>query len=668
MSAIAGRVAIVPQGDWSINRSYTRLDLVKYNGKLYVAKANTLAGDLPTDTSKWMECVSNEASLPVASETTLGGVKVDGDTITIDEDGVIRSIGGGTVRSVNNVEPDENGNIRLEKVDYADNLTSDSAQDIYGAFSIRTSGGSASIADGDAWCSYIRGNSVKAGYIPEVLEVSSKSPSSIYVGINKETWRSEVSSSGDTTFNYSNGSWDVDPATKGVLVSGVGDSASGSCTKEYLVTVDTDAFATAVSKTSGSYEFTFATDGWQDSEGTSIDLSDYGISVDGTVFDDGDLIIVNYIHGEETASVTIHYVKQNRGTITNATPSSLVSTGWNLYQKSNGYARVVGGHQYRVEGSYTSVAFAKTISGQQTALEETDGFFSCEEDGYVFVVGAANDTCIYLPWTDWVDGYEGEFEDYTSSGFSVPVVDSANNPLPFATTGLCAVGSVRDEINFDILQAYSKIERMAYTSENLEIAVESGRAYDTDENYIYLVRAVPVTYNLSYSVMSAYTVADHGIEEWVGTTVPVYTESLYGQNLKDKLRKDVVMMSEQNLTKTQRKQVRKNIGVEQTKQYSVLSTAWDETTAADVAELNSKLYSEFNVQTDIDATDVPYIARISTTDFSDDTKAVCEFPKITPANLELRSLVQYAYFTATEIVLYATDQPTGNGIFCVKGE
>ena len=36
--AIAGRVAIVPKGDWSADATYKRLDAVTYNNTLYFAK------------------------------------------------------------------------------------------------------------------------------------------------------------------------------------------------------------------------------------------------------------------------------------------------------------------------------------------------------------------------------------------------------------------------------------------------------------------------------------------------------------------------------------------------------------------------------------------------------------------------------------------------------
>lgn len=56
--ANAGRVAIVPKGEYSATVAYKRLDLVRYQNDLYVAKkANT--GVLPTDTTTWMLCMEN---------------------------------------------------------------------------------------------------------------------------------------------------------------------------------------------------------------------------------------------------------------------------------------------------------------------------------------------------------------------------------------------------------------------------------------------------------------------------------------------------------------------------------------------------------------------------------------------------------------------------------
>ena len=127
------------------------------------------------------------------------------------------------------------------------------------------------------------------------------------------------------------------------------------------------------------------------------------------------------------------------------------------------------------------------------------------------------------------------------------------------TAGLCAIGEVRDELNFNIQKAYSRIDRMAYTAENLAAVIATGRAYDTDTNYIYVVRETPVEY--SFSIDGTYSVSDHGIEYFTAsTTTPVICETLYGENLKEKLRTDVLTISQQTLSSSQQAQVRENIG------------------------------------------------------------------------------------------------------------
>lgn len=45
--AIAGRVAIVPKGDWSAKSEYKRLDEVTYNNTMFIAKKLCRRGRYP---------------------------------------------------------------------------------------------------------------------------------------------------------------------------------------------------------------------------------------------------------------------------------------------------------------------------------------------------------------------------------------------------------------------------------------------------------------------------------------------------------------------------------------------------------------------------------------------------------------------------------------------
>ena len=59
--AIAGRVAIVPKGDWSADVTYKRLDAVTYNNALYFAKKDVPAGTATSNTEYWSKSIVGSA-------------------------------------------------------------------------------------------------------------------------------------------------------------------------------------------------------------------------------------------------------------------------------------------------------------------------------------------------------------------------------------------------------------------------------------------------------------------------------------------------------------------------------------------------------------------------------------------------------------------------------
>lgn len=86
--AIAGRVAIVPKGDWSADATYKRLDAVTYNNALYFAKKDVPAGTATSNTEYWSKSIVGGAGA-IATTEDAGIVKPDGTTITVDEDGTL---------------------------------------------------------------------------------------------------------------------------------------------------------------------------------------------------------------------------------------------------------------------------------------------------------------------------------------------------------------------------------------------------------------------------------------------------------------------------------------------------------------------------------------------------------------------------------------------------
>ena len=314
-----------------------------------------------------------------------------------------------------------------------------------------------------------------------------------------------------------------------------------------MATFNKATFLAYVQSTSGTITLSYTT-AW------SADPTLYGFTITGTPVD-GD-------------SISITYQKEDRGTIIAATPTAFNSTGWNLYNNATGvkYAKVVkysDDYGYKLGGTYSLVSFCETLTGTPTALTLDDGYFNVPSDGYVFVTGGDATTYIYPTWSDWTDSYSGDFQTY-----SVDTIDLTEAMLNFPN-GMFAIGLVRDEININTQTAINRIQRLAYSAENLASVIESGVDYVCDTDYIYAVLQTPTT--TAIDIDGSYTVSDHGIEFFDGTTIPVITETLYGENLKDKLRTDVVTLSSQTLTATQKSQVLSNIGAASASDLSTLS-------------------------------------------------------------------------------------------------
>ena len=87
--------------------------------------------------------------------------------------------------------------------------------------------------------------------------------------------------------------------------------------------------------------------------------------------------------------------------------------------------------------------------------------------------------------------------------------------------------------------------------------------YDYDDSWIYYVLPTPITFEVDIS--PDYTVNDWGTEEFLGTEIPCAAQMLYSQNLRDKLRTDVLTISTQTpaLTQSEINSVASNLGITQ---------------------------------------------------------------------------------------------------------
>lgn len=86
--AIAGRVAIVPKGEWSANATYKRLDAVTYNNTLYFAKKEVPAGTATSNTEYWSKSIVGGVGA-IAKPEEAGIVKPDGKSMSVDESGTL---------------------------------------------------------------------------------------------------------------------------------------------------------------------------------------------------------------------------------------------------------------------------------------------------------------------------------------------------------------------------------------------------------------------------------------------------------------------------------------------------------------------------------------------------------------------------------------------------
>lgn len=413
-----------------------------------------------------------------------------------------------SIRTVNGISPLANGDVPITIVDRAENLhaSSFSTQQSNGLYSQRMTGGSASIGDGVAQLLKITGNSIHEGFQEEEksFDYEQADPEAVISAeIDWETFKANVTQSGEYILIYDGTNWNNNPET-------------------------------------------------------------YGVTIEGTP--------------EEGDRIVIEYTKELRGTITNAYPTKFVSTGWNLFSYALGYAKVVrysDTNGYKISGAYTQLQFSATLNGARQTItpDASTKIFQIPSDGFVWVTGGdGTTTAIYPTWSDWKNGYVGDFMAYSKSEISIE--DIMYSYFPF---GLCSISGVADEINIEAGTYTVRIARMAYSAENKQTVIDMGVVYEYDENWIYYVIGSAVA--SQYSINGNYDAYDHGIEYIEATNnIPVNISTSFSPDLKNKLERDTLTKSQQTLTEEERDQARANIAA---------------ASMTDVQTINTKLTSVF---------------------------------------------------------------------------
>lgn len=439
------------------------------------------------------------------------------------------------ISTVNSIVPDRYANVEITRVPLADNLYSSENEEVYGNFLLRTTGGTNDVHSGPAQLSYIKGNIAVEGRSEEHINCTATSthvpePGEIYIPISaivdNTTWRNSRygAESGTYIFIYDGTNW-----TYNSLIADIGSA---------------------------------------------------GIIVEGNIF--------------ATDTITVAYVKEERGTINIAKSQRLISTGLNIFDKTasgfiienatidlNGkivteeysytimihvpYSNDRGYCAYSSEYAITRIGFSTTkpvmgdtVSLSGAALGAQFSVYMVPEEGWLCISTTDMDTlCVHPRWSGENDYV---YAPYTATTVSFPLQDREGTDLPLATYGMPSIEGVRDELNFNTKRYIKRIGVDAYSDARLTEIKEMGVEYDYDSTYILYVLPKPITYYLDSSISGAYTAHDYGLEQILEGTVTLYTDNLYGENLKAKLQSNVVTISEQTLDDSQKSQIRTNIG------------------------------------------------------------------------------------------------------------
>ena len=255
-------------------------------------------------------------------------------------------------------------------------------------------------------------------------------------------------------------------------------------------------------------------------------------------------------------------------------PASPSNSGYVVYNASSTLTRIA----YSATQPTTS-STGLTISGLGIVNNAQLSYIVPTNDGYIaFSYTGSPNICVHPSWTGTEDT---TYEAYSVSSITIPTKDASNTNLPTASYGMPAVGGTADVLSFDLKTYTQYIGRYAYSAANLATVQAMGVEYDYDSTNIFYVLPTPNTFYLAASTSGVYECSDYGAEWFeTSTTVPINAEHLYGQNLRDKLRRDVVTISpmtgDNALTDAQKATFRANIGA---------------ASADDVTQLNNDIFS-----------------------------------------------------------------------------
>ena len=219
----------------------------------------------------------------------------------------------------------------------------------------------------------------------------------------------------------------------------------------------------------------------------------------------------------------------NEGEIVSFDAQALKSVGFNAWNGE--YAKVIGGMEYRLEGAFTSIGFAKELGGEKTAITVAgDRVYTPSENGYIYAKGT--DVCIHLKHTYTPERHKMEYEEDVLELPDIKgIMDKDGNALfPY---GLLSDRNVHDEIT--ATKAVKRVGRRAYATGD-----ESNASVVTDGTSTQYALSTPIEVDLPEPLNLSYEAWDFGTEELVaeGATTQLNADIAYQFNAVDRIREN----------------------------------------------------------------------------------------------------------------------------------
>ena len=155
--------------------------------------------------------------------------------------------------------------------------------------------------------------------------------------------------------------------------------------------------------------------------------------------------IADYLYSLETATTGSAYTwfkkyfpayySYDSGTLKHVTGlSSYDTTGVNQFDYSTGTAELLGGNEYQIGGTYTSVSYTDINGDSETLTIDSSGYFTPTNNGTLTVTGG-DDSTTFVNF-HWSGEYDDEFNDFVKHSYAlddsltlrgIPQIDSSGN-------------------------------------------------------------------------------------------------------------------------------------------------------------------------------------------------------------------------------------------------